>query len=335
MATAQLQCDLNSIVLSRLRTKELYVATLHQYSISIAQNNPDKAPTDLQMNILIDQYMTHPTMSILRACTSRLFDRHTNLARENNANNLFLQKLLGLAKGNDKIQQVVILFLLEPLRRLFVKNLEGWYCKKEESVRSLRRTWCDSEDEQSTMEEMTSKIALFPLLTSSVPWSDIPHEDIEEVCSRSPMPAIIKFIIHSASSSHQNNSNGGKEKISWWSLPSPLMCVASQMYFPLANGYLRHWITAAIVAHGNLYHFDPVANNHRFRSLDISDNENSFDSAILRLRHIRQTSKRLESLLYYVLSDMENKSHDSFEKEALLCYDKEGESMLSADDFLF
>eukprot|EP00804_Cyclotella_cryptica_P022098 CCRYP_011562-RA/>CCRYP_011562-RA protein AED:0.31 eAED:0.31 QI:0/-1/0/1/-1/1/1/0/566 len=339
MASCQLQHDLNSIILSRLRTNELYKAASHQYSNRNAQHTLDKSPKELHMNILIDQYMTHPTTSILRAYTSSLFDRHASLVGQKKDTNPFLRKLLGLARGNEKIQQVVILFLLEPLRRLFVKKVEGWYCKNDEAEQSLRRKWCDSEDTQSTTEEMTSKISLFPLLTSSVSWSDIPQEEIEKECSRTPMPEIIDFILQSASSSHDNKSKDDKEKIPWWILPSPLLCFASQMYFPLACAYLRHWIEAAIVEHGKLYHFDPTTRNHvnkpQSSVLHVSTNGISFEAAILRLRHIRQTSKRLESLFYYLLSDMENDSQGSFEKETMISLGDADESMVSAEDMLF
>jgi hypothetical protein len=317
----------------------LYKAALHQYSKSIAPNTLERAPQELQMNILIDQYMTHPTTSILRAYTSSLFDRHTSLVRDNKDNSPFLHKILGLTRGNEKIQQVVILFLLEPLRRLFVKKLEGWYCKKEDTVQSSRHVWHDSAEKQSTMEEMTSKISLFPLLTSSVPWSDIPHEEIEKECSRNPMPDIIEFILQSASSPHHVNRKDGNERISWWALPSPLLCAASQIYFPLACAYLRHWIETAIVAHGNLYNFGPTADNNinkpQSQVLNVRNNGVSFESAVLRIRHICQTSERLERLFYYILAHIENEYQDSFEEKTIMGRNAVEESTVNAEDMLF
>jgi hypothetical protein len=220
-----------------------------------------------------------------------------------------------------------------------VKKLEGWYCKKEDTVQSSRQVWHDSAEKQSTMGEMTSQISLFPLLTSSVPWSDIPHEEIEKECSRNPMSEIIEFILQSASSPHHVNRKDGNERISWWALPSPLLCAASQIYFPLACAYLRHWIEAAIVAHGNLYNFGPTADNNvnkpQSQGLNVTNNGVSFQSAVLRIRHIRQTSKRLESLFHYVLAHIANEAQRSFEEKTMIGRNDAEESTVVAEDVLF
>jgi hypothetical protein len=82
-------------------------------------------------------------------------------------------------------------------------------------------------------EELASKISLYPMLTSDTMFSDLSSEKVEEVCSLEPMPQIIEFILQTAS----DDIESGTGNVSWWSLPSPLLCFVSQLYFPVACRY--------------------------------------------------------------------------------------------------
>jgi hypothetical protein len=286
LATSQLQQDLNSIILSRLRTKELFQSAF-EYMTNHNQSNIEQAPKGLQMNLLIDEYMTHPTTSILIAYTSTMYDRYTSLDEKDR----LLRKLLGLSKANEKIMQVVLLFLLEPLRRLYVQNMEGI----------------------SSRDVPTSNFAMFPLLTSTVTWSDISLEDVEKECCQEPMLEIVEFILQSASTEH---SIIGSSEVSWWSLPSLLWCFISQLYFPLACAYIRHWIIAAVVAHDKLYSLDFIGHQkHKPQSSPLDNSIDKFESAMLRMRHFSQTSQRLEGLTSYMLAAIKEEYDASREKD--------------------
>lgn len=293
MASSQLQHDLNSIISSRLRTNELYHAAPKR--TNYAQCN--SVPKELQMNMLIDEYMTDPTTAILRAYTSSLYDRYTAL--EGELKHRLLQKLMGLSKNNVKIQQVLLLFLLEPLRRLYVQQLLGV---------SNTNNGQTIEGQPESNEEFASNISLFPLLTSNITWSEIPVETIEEQCTLGPMQQLIDFIVQSAPS--EQSTQAADTDILWWSLPSPLLCFISQLYFPFACGYIRYWINKAIVAHEQLYVLDSKISNNTSKPQSISldgSNRSLFESSILRVCHFSQTSHRLKSLTNYMLLIREEK----------------------------
>ncbi len=125
---------------------------------------------------MIDEYMVHPTTCARRVYAASIYDRLVNLATTNNnedddcsnhdyggsnsttfCNNgeeitvkdskavqKYLQKLFGLATNNAKIQEVILLLVLEPLRRL-----------------SIRQMIVKGGEEQHLMD-------LFPLLTSQI-----------------------------------------------------------------------------------------------------------------------------------------------------------------------
>ena len=316
MASSQLQSDLNTIILSRLRTNELYNAMLEETT----NTKSDTVPKGLQMNTRIDEYMTHPKAAILRAYTSELYSRYKTLAEGDRKR--LIEKLLCLAEDDVEVQQVVLLFLLEPLRRLYVERLQ--------------KSIYNQNDNTQANQEMSSKISLYPLLTSNVIWSDIPADQIEEECSREPMQQIIDFITDSASSKFNNTPTERKPKspnsqICWWSLPSPLLCFVSQLYFSLACAYIRYLIKTAIVQHDNLYVIDTINRNDADEELS-SCKENPFESVMLRIQQFTQTSQRLESLASYVISIMEDEYQPTRQKDNLS--DKSAESM-HADDAIF
>ena len=319
MASTQLQNDLNAIILSRLRTNEMYNAILEQ---TTDNEQSDIVPKGLQMNTRIDEYMTHPTTAILRAYTSNLYDRYKTLAEGDKER--FIQKLLWLAEDDVKVQQVVLLFLLEPLRRLYVERLQASICNKK------------AENTQ-VHQEMASKILLYPLLTSNVTWSDIPTEKIEEECNRQPMQQIIDYITESASSKLNNMSVDRRFKtanvrICWWSLPSPLLCFVSQLYFPLACGYIRYLIKAAIIEHDNLYMIDTTTKSIGAGGAQSSSEEGSFESVMIRIQQFSQTSQRLESLAFYIMSVIEEENLSQRKNDNMI---KEGEEPIDGDDATF
>jgi hypothetical protein len=322
IASAKLQHALNTIILSKLRTQELHKAALIR--IKQTKGRANNIPERLQMNVLIDEYMTHPNTAILRAYTSTLYDRYGSLIGD--GRDRFVRKMLTLSKSNAPIQQVVLLFLLEPLRRFYVQNLH-----KSMETNSLVQS--EYPHEQTKIhEELASKISLYPIQTSDTMFSDISSEKIEEVCSLEPMPQIIEFILQTAS----DEIESGAGNVSWWSLPSPLLCFVSQLYFPVACRYIQFWVKAAITEHEKLYSMD---SKHRSKpqsnQLDSSsngDSEYSFESANFRIRHFIQTSQRLRNLTDYVMSVMEEKSHSALEKDTT---NAEDDDVLISDDAAF
>lgn len=317
-ASSQLHHDLNAIILSRQRTNELYKASIEAANRS-SENNTNQAPKGLQMNILIDEYMGHPNTAILRTYTSSLFDRYSSL--EGESKHKFIRKMLGLTKENVKIQQVALLFLLEPLRRFYVKQLQDSI--SEQLV-----------DLSNSNQEMMTKISLFPLVTQNVAWSDMSPEKIEEVSSHEPTQQILDFIMQSTHA-NQDSATSGVEKC-WWSLPSPLICFISQLYFPFACGYIRYLIMKALAAHEKLYALGSHEIRHRSRpqsNLNSDSNINSFESAMLRIRHFSQTSQRLESLTAHILSLFEGEHQQTTEKHRNTSSDDE--EHMATNDTIF
>lgn len=304
LASFQLQQDLNSIILSRQRTQELYKAALEHTAQT--QHTSKKIPRGLQMNMLIDEYMTHPNTAILRAYTSNLYDRYTNLSL--NRKEGFIHKMLMSTKWNARIQQVIFLFLLEPLRRLYVQKLQ-------KSIEKRTASQPESFFNQSeSHEQLASKISMYPLLTSDTIYSDISCEQTDQECSREPMQQIIDFIMQSAPGKTVDGKDDrvNSDDMCWWSLPSPLLCFLSQLYFPIACGYIRYCIKAAISAYDKLYSLD---NNpaSKPQSDHGSNSDGTFDSVMLRIQHFNRTSQRLEKLTHYMMSMVEEECQSSIE----------------------
>ncbi|KAL3776844.1 hypothetical protein ACHAWO_004249 [Cyclotella atomus] len=307
MASAELQHALNTIILSKLRTQELHKAALIR--IKQTKDAINNVPEGLQMSVLIDEYMTHPNTAILRAYTSNIYDRYQSLTGD--GRDRFIRKLLATSNSNARIQQVVLLFLLEPLRRLYVQSLQ-------KSMEKTALVQSEYAHEQTKMhEELKSKISLYPLLTSDKFFIDISAEKIEAVCSLEPMQQIIEFILQEA----PNNLEIEAGNVSWWSSPSPLLCFASQLHFPIACGYIQFWVKTAIDAHEKLYLVDskrrskPQSNPLHCASTINSNSEYSFESVVFRIRQFIQTSQRLEDLTDYVMSVMEEESYSNLEKD--------------------
>jgi hypothetical protein len=343
-ASTQLQNDLNSIILSRMHTNELYRASLHSiiqstdldnsleqsgeqhYRLKDRQHQRDCTTAGIMemMSCVIDKYMVHPTTCLRRVYASSLFDRLLSLcgdgASVENANNKdtdgnsnnsqavhrFLQKLFGLAVTNTKIQEVVLLLLLEPARRSYIRQLENSSsCEGKELPQShdLNESTLHQKDD-STKQTQSSKLELFPMLTSTSFWSRISQDELEKECVNLPMQSVAQFIVQtsidSASSNDKKQStvmdqaDATPATISWWTLPSPLLCTISQLYFPLACGYIRYWIHAAVSGHEKL-----------FRTADTNDTSKD---AVTRIQQFCQTSERLHLLTSHIMNLMEKES---------------------------
>lgn len=304
MTSFQLQQDLNSIILSRIRTQELYKAAIRHTNQK--HGSTTKIPKGLQMNILIDEYTTHPDTAILRAYTSSLYDRYTSLP--SNDKEKLINKMLLSSKLNVRTQQVVLLLLLEPLRRLYVQRLQTSMEKVAHQKNSK-----STESQCYTSEQLASKMSLYPLLTSDTIFSDISYQQIEQECTREPMQQIVEFIMQSVPSAEEVNKTHEID-ICWWSLPSPLLCFISQLYFPIACGYIRHWIKVAIREHDKLYALDNIHTGKPHALLKDSSSTDSFGSVMLRIQHFSQTSQRLETLTSYVMSIVEEDYQLAVEK---------------------
>ena len=304
MASTQLQHDLNFIIFCRLRTNELYNAALDENQTS--QSN--LAPKGLQMNLLIDEYMTHPDTAVLRAYASSLYDRYSELL-PGEVRTSYIGKLLRLAGGNDKIQQVMLLFLLEPLRRMYIEQMEQSMCMMN-NVRS------ESTEGKYETVGVKNKFAMFPLLCSKLSWTTISAEKIEDLCASDSAKQIIEFILQSQFSDLGSHINESKD--CYWSLPSPLLCLISHLYFPLACTYIRHCIELAMSEHDKLYRLESK-NDHRAYKPEClqcsSSDSSSFESTMLRIQHISQTSDRLKSLTLYMVSVVQEEYKSSFERD--------------------
>eukprot|EP00579_Thalassiosira_antarctica_P010203 CAMPEP_0201922824 /NCGR_PEP_ID=MMETSP0903-20130614/10747_1 /ASSEMBLY_ACC=CAM_ASM_000552 /TAXON_ID=420261 /ORGANISM="Thalassiosira antarctica, Strain CCMP982" /LENGTH=623 /DNA_ID=CAMNT_0048460029 /DNA_START=36 /DNA_END=1907 /DNA_ORIENTATION=+ len=378
MASSKLLGDLSSIISARRHTNDIYQA----FSNVVVNNREDDGNnakraekimprTSPAMSQTIDEYMTHPTTCVRRVYASSLFDRLLNLCRgvvpeditattnynvdgiidnENNDNNPalhnFLQKLVGLATANVKIQEVVLLLLLEPVRRLQLLQCQKEEGQPEEQSQLMLSQQLQMTQEEDTMQhlqeprqkEQQSRGSMdpSPLLTSISFWSDISAETIERVCTGPPLPILVQFILQTSPIDDDTNlayattftasaSKGDKHNptrtIEWWSLPSPLLCTISQWYFPIACKYIRYWIQLAMIGHDKLYYDTPTKQQQQQQSSNDSslatnsnvNHEGVFQHAILRIKQFCSTSERLHLLGSHILHSMEKESQESLE----------------------
>ena len=197
----------------------------------------------------------------------------------------FLQKLFGLATASDdkggKIQEVILLLVLEPLRRLQTRQLRMKKKKKSEEKMEGQDCWNGPPQNQHEEELME----LFPLLTSQIV-SPSAASTTNNLKDESPSPLVTLLV---QSILHTNLDT-------WWHQPSPLLCTISQYNFPIACKYLHYWVNRALVTHESCYQ-------------DTSNDEEmeAFHHAVERIQEFHRTSHRLRSLLSHVIHNMEEK----------------------------
>eukprot|EP00984_Skeletonema_dohrnii_P033208 scaffold28969_cov82-Skeletonema_dohrnii-CCMP3373.AAC.2 len=296
-ASSKLYNDLTTIISSRRHTHEIYQASLHATLSSSSQPPQDDQNNKFNMSIKIDQYMIHPTTCARRVYASSIYDRLFHLASTaKDKDDLtttskevqnFLQKLLGLATAADdkgeKIQEVILLLILEPLRRLQIRQLRT----KKKSEEKMEGQDCWNVPPQNRQRE--ELMELFPLLTSQIVSSSAASATnnlLEETCAKkdessSPLVTLlVKSILHT-------------NLDTWWHQPSPLLCTISQYNFPIACKYLHYWVDRALVTHGSCYQ-------------DTSNDEEmeAFHHAVERIQEFHRTSHRLRGLLSHVIHNM-------------------------------
>lgn len=366
-ASTKLYSDINSIILSRRHTHELYRASLHvaaTNSVETAETTAISSMLSFQqqqqrqkeessitglmnnrrMTVMIDEYMVHPTTCARRVYAASIYDRLVNLATTNNnedddcsnhdyggsnsttfCNNgeettvkdskavqKYLQKLFGLATNNAKIQEVILLLVLEPLRRL-----------------SIRQMIVKGGEEQHLMD-------LFPLLTSQILSSSAaaatnPSKEGGTKNDESSSP-LINLLVKSILQTNLDTS--------WWSQPSPLLCTISQFHFPIARKYLHYWIERAIVTHESLYQdattnanvvVSPpskatnITSNQGETAGEDAEDKTTFHHAITRMQQFQQTSHRLCSFLSHVLRNLEDEIKMSQQHGGLIDEEEEVE----------
>jgi len=295
-ASSKLYNDLNSIISSRRHTHEIYQASLHAATLSSSSSQPLQGDQNHKFNISskkIDQYMVHPTTCARRVYASCIYDRLLHLASSTANNNEeevlttskevqnFLQKLLGFATAaaddkDGKIQEVILLLMLEPLRRLQIRQLRMKKKKSEE----MEGQDCWNGPPQNQHEE--ELMELFPLLTSQIV-SPSAASTTNNLKDESPSPLVTLLV---QSILHTNLDT-------WWHQPSPLLCTISQYNFPIACKYLHYWVDRALVTHGSCYQ-------------DTSNDEEmeAFHHAVERIQEFHRTSHRLRSLLSHIIRNM-------------------------------
>ena len=238
---------------------------------------------------------------------------------------------------NDKIQEVIMLLLLEPVRRLqHLAQGEISYSSSDNNLQCMSPLQNRSvQDDNSEYHQQCRNFS--PLLASSHLWAINSSDKVEQACLQSPLPSLVQFILQSSPKSmdlfiggdddnnfaaHASADAGGSEKqssssttISWWTLPSPLLCMISQLYFPIACKYIRYWIEMAVVSHGQLYNSSPITNQALLQSegtnctKEVNEKEKeSFQQAIERIKQFHATSDRLKLLGNHILHTMEKES---------------------------
>eukprot|EP00985_Skeletonema_marinoi_P013406 scaffold6632_cov96-Skeletonema_marinoi.AAC.3 len=293
-ASSKLYNDLTTIISSRRHTHELYQASLHAATLS-PSSPPLQGDQNHKFNISInkiDQYMVHPTTCARRVYASCIYDRLLHLASSTANNNEeevlttskevqnFLQKLLGLATAaaddkDGRIQEVILLLMLEPLRRLQIQLRTK---KKSEEKMEGQDCWNVPPQNQQREELME----LFPLLTSQIVSPSV-ASTTNNLKDESPSPLVTLLV---QSILHTNLDT-------WWHQPSPLLCTISQYNFPIACKYLHYWVNRALVTHESCYQ-------------DTSNDEEmvAFHHAVERIQEFYRTSHRLRSLLSHVIRNM-------------------------------
>lgn len=338
MASSRLLTDLNSIITARKQANDIYTAYINVVTRENAMDTDattTERPGDSTMSSAIDEYMTRPTTCTRRVYASSIYDRLLNLCRKNNgaenynATRLFesesgdnpeiqrlVTKLFRLASTNVNIQEVILLVLLEPVRRL----------------ECIQKQQCNS-----------TSAPPIPLSTSL--WRHVSAETIEKACTSYPLPLIIQSILTTGPRSAAHNFLGdtslvsttssllaseasttreegmnSSQSILWWTLPSPLICTISQLYFPIACMYIQYWIERAVIGHEKLYEASPtgdgqVVNSGEMDPIVIRRNRNlnnnveePFFHAIRRIEQFSSTSDRLNYLRDRSLQSMEKES---------------------------
>lgn len=347
-ASSKLLADLNSIISARRHTNNIYQSFLN---VATRENNSDgqglEARTGnprghLSFLTRIDGYMTHPTTCSRRVYASSLFNRLLNpcnpmwnesdypatldSAGANPATQrLLLKKLIRLATANVKIQEVVLLLLLEPVRRL--------QCSLEQQLQT-------SHDVNSQKSPSLPDEDFPPLPLSTSIWSNVSSESIEKACTIYPIRVLVQSILNScprsalhavtSDTSHANITSSilapddftghlidSFQIILWWTLPSPLLCTISQIYFQIACKYIQYWIERAVIGHEKLYEGSPTGcdfHNGKVRDIGIVSNRNNYSieepffHAVHRIEQFSSTSARLNFLCKQSLQSMEKET---------------------------
>eukprot|EP00986_Skeletonema_menzelii_P006108 scaffold2308_cov215-Skeletonema_menzelii.AAC.4 len=327
-ASSKLFNDLSTIISSRQHTHEIYHASLQKTATNLSssstrrQEYPLSSPIQhdqndklANMTLKIDQYMVHPTTCARRVYASSIYDRllhlagtsTTNTSKNNNINEedapttskevqKFLQKLFGLAttmdNNNGKIQEVILLLVLEPLRRVQVRQRQLIMKEKKREDKVEAQDCLDAPSSAPHHPERGEDylMELFPLLASQIvslstlsTKNNLSDEDAitnndESSSSSHLITLLVKSILHTNSET-------------WWSQPSPLLCTISHYHLPFARKYLHYWVKKALVTHESCYKHEKGVEE--------------FHHAVERLQEFHQTSYRLCNLLSHVISNME------------------------------
>ena len=327
----------------------------------LSASGDNKVQGTIRMSQTIDEYMVHPSTCTKRVYASKLFDRLANLCDNNTpmgeqssahdmignttnssdtkkgggiknvALHKYLEKLFGLASNNIKIQEVIMLLVLEPFRRLQQQSAQEENLQEDDT---------DSKQQQQPVSGMDFS----PLLTSASFWADT--ETIEKVYAQPLVPSLIQFILQSSPSrspklaigdvvndnidlysttvvetGRGGDKHSSSSAISWWALPSPLLCTISQLHFEIACKYIRYWIEMAVLGHDELYNTSPTnlpqSNDTPSGGSTKIKEESSFQHAMLRIKQFFSTSDRLNGLGRHTLYIMEKESKDEIEMSLL------------------
>jgi hypothetical protein len=341
MASSRLLTDLNSIMSARNQTNDLFQAYMNAVTGENAigtDTTTTERPGDSTMSSAIDEYMTRPTTCTRRVYASSIYDRLLNLCRKNNGvendndtmsfesesngdNNpemhRLISKLFRLASTNINIQEVILLVLLEPVRIL--ECIQKQICNSALPC-SIKPMQMASQDDVGSLLP-GKEFPPNPLSTSL--WRHVSAESIEKACTSYPLPLIIQSILTTGPRSAAHTSLGDTSlasttssllasSIMWWTLPSPLLCTISQLYFPIACMYIQYWIGMAVIGHEKLYEASPgmldpieILRNGKFTNNGI---EEPFFHAIRRIEQFSSTSDRLKYLYDRTLQSIEKES---------------------------
>lgn len=352
LASSRLLADLSSIITARKQTNDIYQAFMNvasQENVFDSVSNATatgRSQERIRMSCAIDEYMTRPTTCTQRVYASSIFDwllnhcrrrgneNTTRLESENDDNpelHRFLTNLFRLASTNTKIQEVVMLVLIEPVRRLGCAREQPCSCS---SVQTCPVEIQISKDADSTRHQLLPGTEFPPIPLCTSLWNSVSSETIEEACTRYPLPLILQSILSTARRSAAHPSLGDtslgntsllaapeefahddamdlSQAILWWTLPSPLLCTISQLYFPVACKYIQYWIWTALMKHEELYEHSYTGGQEKgtnAKNENFDDLEEPFFHALRRIQQFRSTSDRLNSLCTQALQSMKKES---------------------------
>ena len=337
-ASTRLYSDLITIISSRQYTQELYRAaysSLCNDNKVVAKKNCSSTQLHKMMARQIDEYMVHPTTCSRRVYAASIYDRLWNggVEEEEEDTNIHIiskavhKKLFGLAENNPKIREVILLLLLEPIRRLQLRQQQLQQQQKQVQCFQSPQNDLDedhqndlSSTQQQQQEQQQQLVEFFPLLTSQIVIMDslnVPgvgenDNDENNYSSSSLITLLVKSILDT------KNSIDEDDEWKWWSQPSPLLCIVSQFHFPIAVRYIHYWVEKAIVTHENLYRESIT------KSTATVLEETTFHHAIERIQHFHQTSYRLRKLLSHILHNVEDEIMTS-SRGGLIDEDEESE----------